>query len=86
VRLSAGGGYVWQVRAPYATAVAGVGTQGRRARLTLDVEHRWLRLPLEEFAARQTTFPQDLVVTRTRHVGAAATFLRVGIERPLRRP
>jgi hypothetical protein len=82
-RVSAGGGWTPRLHAPYTVAGVGIGTRGRRVRLTLDAERRWMRLRTEEFEPTATT--TEFTVTRTSRVAKHATAVRVGLELPLDR-
>lgn len=84
LRGSAGAGYLWTVGVPYAALAAGVGSEGRCARLTLDLEHRVLRIPIDELTGT-TASPFQPVVTGTTHAARQATFVRLGVEVPLAR-
>jgi len=82
LRASVGGGYLWDVDEPFVGAQAGLGTSGRRVRLTIDLEHRRFRLPVQELHVAPTG-NYTTTVTRRYRAGASSTFLRLGAEVPV---
>lgn len=83
VRLTAGGGRMWEIDRAFGSAALGLSTRGRRLRATIDAERWWYRLPttLEEYRPRATG--DELVVLDRRAVAATSTFVRVGVEVPV---
>jgi hypothetical protein len=84
VRVSAGGGYMWEVREPFTAIAAGIGTGERRVRFAFDVEYRRFGVPMEDFTVTVAA-PMVPVVTRTRKANTFSTFVRAGIEIALAR-
>ena len=81
VRAATGGGYMTEVRQPFATLAGGLAYGGRRARVALEVDRWWSRLDVAE-ATISMRNPGERS-TRTLHEGATFTFVRLGIELPV---
>lgn len=82
VRLAAGGGYMTRVRRPFASLASGISYGGRTARVALDVDRWWSRVDVREV----TISLRDPAVRTARPFrdGATSTFVRLGLEIPLR--
>jgi hypothetical protein len=82
LRAAVGGGYTWGIAQPYTAVGAGIGTRGRRLRLTLGIEHRWFKLPVDYVAASSGGPLLGPAIGRG-HVGAGETSGRLGVEVPV---
>ncbi|GLC28422.1 hypothetical protein [Roseisolibacter agri] len=81
VRLATGGGYMTEVRQPFATLAGGLAYGGRRARVALELDRWWSRVDVAE-ATISMRNPEDRS-TRTLHEGATSTFVRLGLDIPV---
>jgi hypothetical protein len=81
VRVATGGGYMTEVREPFATLAGGVALGGRRARVALDVDRWWSRVDVTEVTTSLRR-PADRS-ERPYRDGATSTFVRLGLELPV---
>jgi hypothetical protein len=90
LRMAAGGGFMSEIGQPFASITSGIATRGRHVRLTFDAERWWYRLPVTETTYAATVpgfFPSEgpsVLRERSLHVGERSTFVRIGLELPLR--